>query len=66
MAENGFTVEIHGHGTHYVWNENKTGLVEKDGEIDGSQPFFVVPEQAQQTHAQEWPAGWTDIGCTDE
>lgn len=54
-------VEIVGSGKHYVWNDNQTGLIAKDGPIDGSKPFFIVGEGLPN---QGWPDGWVTVGYT--
>lgn len=61
-------VKVAGSGGHYVWNEDHTGLIAKDGPIDGTQAFFVAPEPCT-TPASEltaWPDGWVEIGATTD
>lgn len=58
--------------SHYVWSEDGTRLVEKDGDIDMSRPFFLLAEPVEEdpvgparddTQAV-WPEGWIKIGAT--
>jgi hypothetical protein len=59
-------VEISGSGPHYVWNEDRTGVVPKDGPIDASKPFFLAPEEVPAVDERVWPSGWQKLGATVE
>lgn len=56
--------------THYVWNEDRTRLVEQDGEIDMSKPFFLEVKESAEWPAgresAEWPADWEVLGYTED
>lgn len=52
---------------HYVWNEEHTALVEKEGEIDMSKPFFLFEERRPEpSEGNAWPEGWKDVGTTED
>lgn len=65
-------VTVAASGPHYVWSEDHTYLVAKDGEVDTSQPFFfafdsaVAAPPSPESQPAPWPKGWTEIGATTD
>lgn len=69
--EHKIEVTVEGDGEHYVWNDDHSGLIKKDGPIDTSRPFFLSPDDIDADDPDraggasvDW-SGWETVGYTE-